>query len=68
MIIHGTGVVNGGAVASHNDHRIAMCLGIAATKALGPITIHDAESVVEKATRIFWDDLEELELIAKQTV
>lgn len=63
MIIHGTGVVNGGTVSSHNDHRIAMCLGVAATKASGPITIQQAESVV-KSYPHFWDDLEELELVA----
>ena len=59
MRIHGTGAVNGGVVDSHNDHRIAMCLAIAATIASGPVEIHGAESVA-KSYPDFWRDLEGL--------
>jgi 3-phosphoshikimate 1-carboxyvinyltransferase len=60
MHIHGTGIINGGVVHSHNDHRIAMCLAIAATIATDTVEIHGAESVA-KSYPDFWNDLQELE-------
>jgi 3-phosphoshikimate 1-carboxyvinyltransferase len=60
MHIHGTGIINGGVVHSHNDHRIAMCLAIAATIATDTVEIHGAESVA-KSYPDFWRDLQELE-------
>jgi 3-phosphoshikimate 1-carboxyvinyltransferase len=63
MIIHGTGNVNGGEVQSHHDHRIAMCLAIAGLNACSPVIVHDAEAV-SKSYPGFWDDLEQLAVIA----
>ncbi|MDX2359984.1 MAG: 3-phosphoshikimate 1-carboxyvinyltransferase [Crocinitomicaceae bacterium] len=59
MHIHGTGKVLSGNVDSHNDHRIAMCLGIAGTKIEGGLTIGGAEAV-SKSYPSFWDDLTSL--------
>lgn len=64
LFIHGTGIVNGGVVTSHNDHRIAMCLAIAGTLSSAPITVLLAESV-SKSYPDFWDHLEQLEVFAK---
>jgi 3-phosphoshikimate 1-carboxyvinyltransferase len=44
MIIQG-GVINGGAVHSRDDHRIAMAFSMAALRAGGTITIDDCENV-----------------------
>jgi len=57
MLVHGTGHVNGGICDSNNDHRIAMCLGIASCFSESPITINDAEAV-KKSYPSFWGDLE----------
>lgn len=59
MHIHGTGVVLGGTVYSHHDHRIAMCLGIAGTLSETPIEITEAQAI-SKSYPDFWDDLDEL--------
>jgi len=64
MHIHGTGIVGGGVVTSHNDHRIAMCLAIAGTQSSAPITVLEAQSVA-KSYPDFWDHLEQLEVFAK---
>lgn len=45
MIIEGTGFLNGGICDSWGDHRIAMALSIAATRAEGQTEIHDSEVV-----------------------
>lgn len=45
MIINGTGALNGAVINSHNDHRIAMSMSVAALKAKGNTVIEDAESV-----------------------
>lgn len=55
LIVNG-GKIQGGEVSSHNDHRIAMALGIAAISSKKPITINDAE-VVKKSYPNFWKDL-----------
>jgi 3-phosphoshikimate 1-carboxyvinyltransferase len=59
MTVHGKGSVSGGTVSAHNDHRIAMCLGIAALCADGPVVIEGAEAVA-KSYPAFWNVLEEL--------
>lgn len=55
MFIEG-GVVNGGVVSSHNDHRIAMMAAVMATAATGAVTIENAEAVA-KSYPGFFDDL-----------
>ncbi|MFN2314345.1 MAG: 3-phosphoshikimate 1-carboxyvinyltransferase [Bacteroidales bacterium] len=55
MFIEG-GVVSGGVVSSHNDHRIAMMAAVMATAATGAVTIEGAEAVAKSYTG-FFDDL-----------
>ncbi len=55
LIIEGIESFTGGTVSSWNDHRIAMALAIAATKASGPVTISGAEAV-NKSYPMFWED------------
>ena len=43
--IHGQTTLHGAAVDSHDDHRIAMALAVAALAASGPTTIEGADSV-----------------------
>jgi 3-phosphoshikimate 1-carboxyvinyltransferase len=43
LIIHG-GVVHGGAVDGHGDHRVVMALAVAALSASGPVAITGAEA------------------------
>jgi len=59
LIIHGVENLHGGTVDSHNDHRIAMMLAIAATRADGPVTITGAESV-NKSYPNFWEHYRQL--------
>ena len=42
--IHG-GALQGGAIDSHGDHRIAMAFAVAAQRAAGPVAIHDVANV-----------------------
>ena len=49
----------GGVADSHNDHRIAMMLAVAATRAEGTVTIRGAESVA-KSYPDFWEVYESL--------
>ena len=58
MIIE-EGKVRGGNVTSHNDHRIAMALAVAALGASGKVAIKDSHSVV-KSYPVFFDDLRQL--------
>jgi len=44
MIIKG-GLISGGSVQSHEDHRISMSFAMAALRATGEIEIHDCENV-----------------------
>ena len=44
IIIEG-GVLQGGEVASHGDHRIAMAFAMAGLRSQGPVTIHDCRNV-----------------------
>lgn len=59
MTIHGVSQLQGGETDSHNDHRIAMMLAVAATRAAGPVTIRDAGSVAKSYPQ-FWADYEKL--------
>lgn len=59
MTIEGVSRLTGGETDSHNDHRIAMMLAIAATRAEGEVLIHDAGSVA-KSYPHFWEDYEKL--------
>ena len=62
IVIEGTqmkilgGMVNGGRVFSHNDHRIAMALAIAALRATAPVSI-DGSDCVSKSYPGFFNDL-----------
>jgi 3-phosphoshikimate 1-carboxyvinyltransferase len=44
MVIRG-GVLRGGAVDSHGDHRVAMSFAVAAARAAGPVHINDVANV-----------------------
>lgn len=55
LMIQGVHSLRGGIVSGCNDHRIAMMLAIAATRADGLIRITGAECV-EKSYPNFWDD------------
>lgn len=55
LIIRGVERLRGGRADAHNDHRVAMMLAIAATRADGPVTLAGAESV-QKSYPSFWDD------------
>jgi len=59
LIIRGVSHLRGGTVDAHNDHRIAMMLAIAATRADAPVTITGAESV-NKSYPNFWEHYREL--------
>ena len=61
MIIHGGYPLKSAEVDSNNDHRIAMCLAIAATRIKNGLTIHGAEAV-SKSYPDFWRDLKTLTL------
>jgi len=53
--IDGVDGFRGGNVSAHNDHRIAMALSIAATRANGSVVIDGAESV-KKSYPNFWEE------------
>lgn len=59
MVVVGTTQLTGGKVRAHNDHRIAMSLAIAATRAAEPVEIDEAESV-SKSYPQFWEHLKQL--------
>ena len=59
LIIHGVSALHGGEVDSHNDHRIAMMLAIAATRSTGPVILTGGESV-NKSYPNFWDHYRQL--------
>lgn len=56
MYIFGGNPLKSTRVSSHNDHRIAMCLAIAATRIPGGLEIEGAEAVA-KSYPEFWNDL-----------
>lgn len=55
LIINGRESLDGGAVVSYNDHRIAMALSIAAIKCKNPVII-DESYAVNKSYPGFWED------------
>jgi len=59
LIIQGVKKFNGANVESWNDHRIAMALGIAATRADGNLVI-DGSDAVKKSYPNFWEDYKSL--------
>lgn len=56
MKIHGTGKIKAAKTESHNDHRIAMALSVAALQADGPILIEQSEAI-NKSYPDFYDHL-----------
>lgn len=50
------GTIQGGAVDSYNDHRIAMCAAVSALSALSPVEIINSECI-NKSYSEFYDDL-----------
>lgn len=56
MIIHGTGRLHGAAVASHDDHRLAMAMAVAGLAASGETTIHGAAAAAVSYPT-FWKHL-----------
>jgi len=54
--------IEGGEVSSHGDHRIAMALAIAGTKATSPVTISGAEAI-NKSYPNFFNDLQKLGVV-----
>ena len=59
LSIRGVDRLTGGTVDSHNDHRIAMMLAMAATRADGPVTLLDAGAVA-KSYPNFWAEYQRL--------
>ena len=60
LVLRGRERLAGGVtVSGHNDHRIAMMLAVAATRAEGTVTIRGAESVA-KSYPDFWEVYESL--------
>ena len=59
MIIFGGSELHGGNVDSHNDHRIAMCLGITATFINDKVELLNSDAV-SKSYPMFWKDLDQL--------
>ncbi len=59
MIINGNAVLNGAEVESHNDHRVAMSLAVAALMANGETKINNSESVTISFPN-FYEYLEKL--------
>ncbi len=59
MIINGRDRLQGGAVSSHGDHRIAMSCAIASLVASGPVTISDT-ACTETSFPGFWELLEQI--------
>ncbi len=59
LIIKGVKEFNGAVTDAHNDHRIAMMLAIAATRATGVVTIKMAECV-KKSYPNFWEHYKSL--------
>ena len=55
LSIRGIAALTRGDTASHNDHRIAMMLAMAATRTSGSVTIRDAGAVA-KSYPDFWSD------------
>ena len=59
MIVHGGGIVKGGDIHSHHDHRIAMACAVAALKANSETIIEEAQAV-NKSYPDFYEHLKQL--------
>lgn len=59
LVVRGVSALSGGVVDSHNDHRIAMMLAMAATRATDVVILKDAGSV-SKSYPHFWRDYQRL--------
>jgi len=59
MVIEGTGRLEGGAVESHGDHRIAMSMAVAALAGGGPLSINDTGCTATSFPN-FWDLLDQV--------
>jgi 3-phosphoshikimate 1-carboxyvinyltransferase len=59
LTIRGKQYLYGGVADSHNDHRIAMMLAVAATSCLSDLTVCDA-GCVAKSYPNFWEDYQAL--------
>lgn len=59
LVIRGVPALTGGTVSACNDHRIAMMLAVAATRATGMVTITGADCV-RKSYPNFWEDYQML--------
>ena len=66
MLVKG-GVISGGKVKSHNDHRIAMALTIAGMNAISRVELGDAEAV-DKSYPYFFSDLIKLGAQIESTI
>lgn len=60
LVIHGKQVMHGAKVASHNDHRIAMAMAIAACRCEGDMEIAGAKTSVKKSYPNFFEDYKKL--------
>ena len=47
FVLHGKGELNGGSVAAHGDHRLAMALGVAGLASVEPVVVRGAEAFSE---------------------
>ena len=59
LYIHGKSSLVGSEVDAHNDHRIAMALGVCGLFSQGPVVINGCESV-NKSYPAFWDTMDSL--------
>lgn len=59
LTIHGKAQLQGGAVSSYNDHRIAMSMAVAALKCRGPVVI-DQPMCVAKSYPNFYEEYKRL--------
>ena len=59
MIVRGVERLNGGAVDSHGDHRIAMSCAIGALRAAAPVAIADTGCTATSFPN-FWELLEQV--------
>lgn len=59
IIIHGGVKLHGAECSSHNDHRLAMALGVAGLISEGETVIQDTEAV-EISYPAFWQDMEKI--------
>ena len=65
LVIRGVGHLKGARTDGHNDHRIAMMIAIAATRADGPVTLTGAECVA-KSYPEFWEEYARLGGVFKE--